>query len=165
MRKPTMKFLFALTIIGGLSGATATHAAAGPADTYREAMKPFLPVIEAWADDVDGLAHAAVAKPELACSAEMADLAARGGYMSGDLAGTDAPDALAAAHATLTAAVADLGAVAASACADPAATGAEVEAQVEILRDALNKIRTFTDSTLRLRGPEPVVPVRPGTDI
>lgn len=85
--------------------ANANHASANDFDTYRDSMKSFSPVIQDWLGEVEAYGAAARIKPEIVQDAELADLAARGYSIAGDLAGTAAPGTYAEKHAALTAAI------------------------------------------------------------
>lgn len=87
--------------------ANAGHASADDFDydAYRQSMKAFGPVIRGWMSEVEAYGVAAKAKPELLQDTALAELAARGHSIAGDLAGTAAPGTQADAHAALTAAI------------------------------------------------------------
>ena len=143
---------FALTaVLSAAFVATAAHASADEIDTYRDAMRDFAPVITDWTNDVDSLASASVAKPELVCSAEIADLAARGNSMAEDLAGTVAPAALAAQHSRLANAVDAISVMSATACGAPITLTAAIDHDLSEARAALVWIRHYT-----IRTPAPI---------
>ena len=116
-----------------------TTASANEIEDYAEAMRSFSPVIQDWVDEVEAMAEAAQAKPEILQSAELAELAMRGERIARDLEGTAAPGALAEAQAQL---VDALGALA-------AATQAAGEASPEAYLDAIAEPTATADAKLR----------------
>lgn len=88
-------FALALTATAGPRAAQAS----GFAD-YRAGMAGLITDIGAWSADLNTFVAALATKPELACSAEYADLLQRGSSLTADLAGTgrNAPRALSASQ-------------------------------------------------------------------
>jgi hypothetical protein len=150
MFRTLMVLTIALTAFAATSGA----ASANTLEDYRTAMKPFAVDMEAWADRLSELSEAAVSKPEIACSAEYAELARIGGWTVADLAGTEAPAGLADAHAALTASVAAMTEAARGACGDAAGAAEAIAAERAGFDTALLQIRVFTDNLFG-----PTVPV------
>ncbi len=120
-----------LTIVlalGVLIGATRV-ASANPVREYRDVMQAFVPDIRGWSSQTQGLIDAAVAKPELGCSLELAELVRQGRHASRDLAGTEqlAPATLRGAHRQVTAAVTELAAAGELACGNEVEAAARAE--------------------------------------
>lgn len=154
MRRNIRRLIQTIALTASLSAAfvaTAARASADEIDTYRDAMRDFAPVITAWTNDVDSLASASVAKPEIKCSAEILDLAARGNSMADDLSGTVAPAALTAQHNRLAGAVDALSVMSATACGAPVTLNAAIAHDLSEARAALVWIRHYT-----IRTPAPI---------
>ncbi len=136
--------LIIVLAVGALIGATRV-ASANPVREYRDVMQAFVPDIRSWSAETNGLIEAAVAKPELGCSAQLADLVKRGQHTSLDLAGTTqlAPRALKSAHQQVTAAVAELAAAGENACGNEVLAAARAEQAVRKLNLGLARIQQF----------------------
>jgi hypothetical protein len=97
---------YALIVVTFAAAAFFGIASPASADTddqalrYRESMGYFLPVIDAWNNELDADLAAVAVKPELACSTDYAELLRRGGYILDDLRGSalSAPSPVAAAN-------------------------------------------------------------------
>lgn len=131
----------AALVLGALS-LSSRQAEASPKD-YRDAMKIFAPVIADWAADLQVTSSAALAKPELACGAQMSELARRGASIAADLEGMDAPAALDAAHQGLTRSVRQMTGAADTACANTGAAAAQVQSARPGFDSSLLRIRNF----------------------
>lgn len=143
MRRLFQTVLAASTVAVALV-ANANHASANDFDTYRESMKGFSPVIQGWLDEVDVYAAAAQIKPEIVQDAELADLAARGRSLVGDLAGTAAPGTHADQHAALTAAIEAIATAADDApTADGALFAGAIADDMSTARTALRSIFSY----------------------
>lgn len=145
MRRHTLTHtLIAATLI--LSGFALTQGAAlaGPAD-YRAGMAGIAPEIMTWADEVAMTTDAALAKPEIACGAQMAELTRRGQSIAADLRGMEgtAPAALAGAHRQVTASVIEISQATAAACKNPSAAAQAVQAQRSPMSRSLFRLRNF----------------------
>ena len=115
-----------------------------------------------WAADVQAETHAAAVKPERACGDHMVELGRIGGWMGDDLTGmtSQAPLQVAQDHEALVHAIANLTAVAAHACGDPAQAAGQVDPAVRRVDLALAKVMRALDGLGRGRGtttglPEP----------
>ncbi len=119
----TLKTMLGSALVAGAFGMFGGVAAASPND-YRAGMQDLIPQANQWMADLAMTADAAVTKPEVACGAQMAELALRGASIAADLEGTgqSAPRALAAAHTQATQAVVRMAAAAGAACGNPAGT-------------------------------------------
>jgi len=126
---------------------------ANPND-YRNGMKGLAGAVDAWVAEVEMTADAAVAKPEIACSAQMAELTRRGGYLIDDLSGTgrDVPAALAGAHEALTASVATMTQATMGACTNPVGTVETVQDAKAGYTSAMNRIHNFVGRAFVTRG-------------
>jgi hypothetical protein len=121
-------------------------AAAAPIDQdYRSAMKYFVGDLDRWADKVEAAAEAAIVKPELACGAEMVELAEIAGSLGADLRGTGyiAPADMRAVHAALTESVMAIGTHASAACGDAAASAQAIRTERVNFESALSRIDGF----------------------
>lgn len=140
-------------------------AAASAPEEYRAVMQDFVPTIENWGTQADMALDAAVAKPELACSAEMAELAFVGQGIADDLVGTadKAPKSLMTAHYDLTTAVANMAQAGRQSCADSAAAAKSFEFEKTHFDTALAQIKLLTENPFIVgpRGPG-ITPGRPG---
>lgn len=131
------------------AAAFAAHTTTAHADAslreYKEAMRPFAPVIAAWTAEAQSFGDAALTKPELVCKPEIAEMARRGGSIADDVAGTAAPDALAMAHVDLANAFVEMSYALDHACgaADPLAR--TLAPSVVKAQRALGAIRRFVD--------------------
>jgi hypothetical protein len=136
--------LIAATLI--LSGFAITQGAAlaGPND-YRAGMAGLTPEIASWADEVAMTTDAALAKPEIACSAQMAELTLRGQSIAADLRGmaSEAPAALAGAHSQVTASVIAMSQATAAACESSSAAAQAVQVQRSPMSRSLFRLRNF----------------------
>lgn len=116
-------------------------------DEYRQAMKAFTPVIRGWMGEVEAYASAAKAKPEVLKDAALAELAARGRTIAGDLAGTATPGTHADEHEALTSAIAE---IAAAADAAHAADGAAFESLIaDDMKAGRTNLRTIFSYAIR----------------
>lgn len=145
-RLSTIQILTAAALVAGVFATNNTVAAASPAD-YRRGMIELAPVVRDWAEDVQLTADAALTKPELACSAHMAELANRGFGITDDLIGTglNAPRGLMASHAALQNAVARMADAAAGACYNPAGSAVIINGETTDLNRALIRVRNFAE--------------------
>ena len=117
--KNLIQALTALTLTAASLFVFAGPAAANPIEyQYADNMAGLLSSIDLWSADLDELSMAAVAKPELACSAEMAELSRIGASIADDLAGTSAPEFMGFSHGQLTGAVAQMANLAGESCGD-----------------------------------------------
>lgn len=131
----------AALVLGALS-LSSRHAEASPKG-YRDAMKTFAPVIADWAAELQVTSSAALAKPELACGAQMSELARRGASIAADLEGMDAPAALDAAQEGLTRSVRQMTDAADAACGNPGAAALRVQTVRPGFDASLLRIRNF----------------------
>lgn len=142
-----MQFAAAALTLSAIFISRANHASADSVDTYKQSMRSFAPVINGWLDDVEGYAAAAQAKPELLKDAALAELAARGTGIVGDLAGTEAPGTYADAHSGL------IDAITALAVAAQAAPNGDARAFADGIADNLtaakSELRTIFSYALR----------------
>jgi hypothetical protein len=113
-------------------------------ESYLSAMKDFMPVIAAWADEARELAAAAATKPELAQGEQVVGLARRGRSIVADLAGTgeQAPTAMRASHDKL---VASIEGVSAAAQAGGAGFTAAAGGHLETAGSAMMALRSVLD--------------------
>jgi len=134
------------TVFAGAFALTHGIAAASPSD-YRAGMAGLLPEAAAWVAEAEMTTGAALAKPEIACSAPMAELGRRGGWIVDDLNGTGklAPRALAGAHANLTASVARMTVAVESACGDHLTAAQVVQSTKPVYRNANFKLNNFVN--------------------
>ncbi len=139
------------TLIAGLLTliaftATANTASADMGD-YAWGMEPFAPVIERWATEAQELTTAALAKPELACSAEMAEMTLRGRSIADDLDGMTrlAPEPIVLTHVQLSRSVRVMAAAAGHSCEDAAAAVAEMEVGHERFAGPMSQIHAFVN--------------------
>jgi hypothetical protein len=136
---------FAGTLIFAATFAFSARPAAAHAPDngdYRGAMRAFVGALDNYSDKLEVAAEAAVVKPELACGAELAELATIAQGMTADLQGTArlAPAHLAAVHAQLTDSVTTMGAQAEAACYDAAAAASVIRAERPAFDWALTQI-------------------------
>ncbi len=127
--------------VGPVMGATRV-ASANPVREYRDVMQAFVPDIRGWSSQTNGLIQAAVAKPQLGCSVELAQLVRQGRHASADMAGTEAlaPVALKGAHRQVTAGLAKLALAGEKACGDEVQAAAEAEQALRELNSGLAPI-------------------------
>jgi hypothetical protein len=128
MKRTTLSLLVTMMTLAAFVGNART--AAADTNDYADGMKDFAPVIERWAYETLSTTAAAQAKPELACSADMAELAIRGFSIAADLDGmtVDAPKMLVPTHRTVVQDVRLMATAAEIACGD-ASGAADVAAQ------------------------------------
>lgn len=133
----------ALTITALFLGRS-TAASADGVDAYPQAMRAFVPVIRGWIDEVEQVAEAAQVKPEILQDEALAELAARGRSIAGDLAGTEAPGTHAQAHAALVEAIDALaGAAETAAHGDPRVFADAVAEPAEAAARSLRRIQSY----------------------
>jgi hypothetical protein len=154
-----------ITVAGISLGAVTPASAAGSTQDYRDVMKDFVPTIAEWGTQTETALDAAVAKPELACGAEMAELTRSGLGIAADLLGTadKAPTSLLTVHYDLTDAVAGMAQISAQSCADSAAAVSSFEMEKTRFDTALAEIKMLTESPFIVgpRGPG-ITPGKPG---
>jgi hypothetical protein len=140
-----MQTLLVAGMVGTGVWMTSRAAAADTSAEYRRGMTELLPEVAAWRADTTALVQATATKPELACGAELATLAALGRSVAADLAGTGelAPNGLRARHAELTDAMRVMAEAARTACADSATARATMVTQQDRLDNAQAPIRAF----------------------
>ncbi|MCE7938691.1 hypothetical protein DCC79_06270 [bacterium] len=119
----TLRTMLGTALVAGAFGIFGGEAAASPSD-YRAGMRELMPQADQWIAELTMTADAALTKPEVACGAQMAELALRGASIAADLEGTgqNAPRPLAAAHTQATRSVAHMAVAARAACGNPAGT-------------------------------------------
>ncbi len=125
--------------------------------TYRDAMRPFLPVITDWTVEAERFGEVALTKPELVCQPEAAEMARRGLSIAHDLAGTAAPEALDGAQTELTTAVTEMSAAVAAACSQATPLATTLAPSVDRAERALVVLRMFVN-----RGGAPISLPIPG---
>ena len=82
--KRTMLMTAALTALALLMNTNTASADAGEM-SYKLAMQQLTPQVATFTENVESLTSAAMAKPELACSAEMAELSLIGASIAADI--------------------------------------------------------------------------------
>ena len=140
MRRMMMTALLTLSALA----ATATTASADTRD-YVDAMNAFEPVVTAWHADFAETAEMVSLKPELACDAQVADLARRGRSIARDLEGTReiAPRSLSDIHGSIQGATDWMSTVAEQACGGEYDLALDTEPEVEVAQSALTHLRTW----------------------
>ena len=113
--KRTMLMAAAMTAVSMLMTTTTASADAGEM-SYKLAMQQLTPQVATFTEDVESLTSAAMAKPELACSDEMAELALIGASIAADIDGAVAPSMVGFEHGKLVGTLNVLADAAASAC-------------------------------------------------
>lgn len=150
-----MQVLATLFATAALFAGQATTAAADTPEEYAAAMRSFAPTVAEWVREVEGVAAAAQAKPEVLRSAELTELAARGFSIAGDLAGTQAPGTYAEAHDALTMAVTALAeATEAAPGGDAIAFAAAVEPHAVVAERSLRRILSYAVRRGRIERPD-----------
>lgn len=144
-----------LTAAALVASTHAAHADSGVIQ-YKDAMRGFTPVISAYADESRAFGDVAATKPELACTVEATELAKRGRSMVGDLAGTAAPQAIAAAQADLGDAVAEISTGLYGGCASNVSLAATLAPSIAKAQQALVAIDLYVnDGIVPGAGPSP----------
>ncbi len=143
------------TLIAGLLTLIAFAATANTASAdmgeYARGMEPFAPVIERWAYETRELSTAAVAKPELACSAEMAEIALRGQSIADDLDGMTrlTPKHIVLTHVMVAREVRGMADAAELACYDPSVAAEQIDEGYEDFAGPMKRIRTYVSRASR----------------
>lgn len=149
-------FALVLTAAAVIVPTTSAHADTD-LKTYRDAMRPFLPVITDWTVEAERFGDVALTKPELVCQPEAAEMARRGLSMAHDLAGTTAPEALDAAQGDLTAALTEMSDALTAACGTATPLASTLAPSVDKAESALVTLRMFVN-----RGGKPISLPIPG---
>ncbi len=141
--------------------ATATTAFADTAE-YVEAMNTFEPIVNAWHADFEQVAELVSIKPEMACDAQVADVAKRGRSIARDLEGTNeiAPRSLSDIHGSIQGATDWMATVAEQACGGEYTLMADTTPEREVAQNALTHLRTWLAHNQPIRHTLPL----PGAD-
>lgn len=144
-RFKSMQVVMASMVVVGAFVLSNGVAAASPKE-YRAGMVELVPEANAWVAELETTLGAAMSKPELACGAQMAELALRGDSLVSDLEGTgrNVPAALASQHEQMTGAVQVMSQAAGSACGDAAGAVGTVAGQRDGYNRAMFRIRNFS---------------------
>ncbi len=113
--KRTMLLTAALTAAAMLMNTNTAAADAGEM-SYKLSMQQLTPQVAQFTEDVESLMSAAMAKPELACSDEMAGLALIGASIAADIDGALAPSLVSFEHGKLVGTMNTMSDAAANAC-------------------------------------------------
>lgn len=151
-----MTFAFVLTAAAIIARTPSAYADTD-LKTYRDAMRPFLPVITDWTVEAERFGNVALTKPELLCQPEAAEMARRGLSIAHDLAGTTAPQALDAAQGNLTAALTEMSGALNAACGEATPLATTLAPSVDKAETALVTLRMFVN-----RGGKPISLPIPG---
>ena len=108
-------------------------------------MQQLTPQVATFTEDVESLVSAAMAKPELACSDQMNELALIGGSIADDLAGAYAPTMVGFEHGKLVGTMNVLADAAANACGQADIAAETVAGISDEHAGYLNVVKTFTD--------------------
>ena len=141
--KRTMLMTAAMTMVSLMMTANTASADAGEM-SYKLAMQQLTPQVATFTENVESLTSAAMAKPELACSAEMTELALIGASIAADIEGAQAPALVSFEHGKLVGTLNVLAAAAGSACGQ-ADIAAEALAAISAEHAGyLNVVEAFT---------------------
>ena len=151
MKRTTLTTLLA-TMLTLAAFASTAHVASADSNTYNRDMKDFAPVIERWAFETREMTTAAVAKPELACSDEMAEMALRGFSIADDLDGMygAAPKLLAPAHVKAAREARVMASAAERACGDAAAMASQTAESYDSFAGPMKRIRSYVSRAGRM---------------
>ena len=151
MKRTSLMTLLVTTLTVGAFLSTSRSAAADTND-YAKDMRDFAPVIEEWALETRQMTLAAVAKNELACGAEMVELAQRGFSIADDLEGmrSNAPKRLVPTHVKATEQVQLLATAAATACGSADEAALVSGEAYQDLAGPVKRIRNYVQRASRL---------------
>ena len=140
MRRTMMTAL--LTLAALIASATTASA---DTNEYVDAMNAFEPVVTAWHADFEMVAELVSLKPEMACDAQVADVARRGRSIARDLEGTNriAPRSLSDIHGSIQGATDWMATVAEQACDGEYELLLDTEPEREGAGSALMHLRTW----------------------
>ena len=152
MKRMTLTAL--MTTLALVAFANDAHLASADTGDYVDGMKPFAPVIERWAFETRELTAAAVAKPELACSAEMAEMALRGFSIADDLDGmlAGAPKLLVLRHVQVAREVRVMASAAERACADAPGAASQTAESYGSFAGPMKQLRAYVNRAGRMIG-------------
>ena len=132
--------------------ASPAHVASADTKPYNRDMKDFAPVIERWAFEARELTTAAVAKPSLACSDEMVEMALRGFSIADDLDGMygSAPKLLAPSHVKVAREARVMASAAERACDDAASAASQTADSYADFAGPIKRIRSYVSRAGRI---------------
>ena len=153
MKRTTLTTLMT-TLLALAAFASNSHRASADTGDYIDGMKPFAPVIERWAVDARDLTAAALAKPELACSDEMAEMALRGFSIADDLDGmlAGAPKLLVLRHVQVAREVRVMASAAERACADAPGAASQTAESYGSFAGPMKQLRAYVNRAGRMIG-------------
>jgi hypothetical protein len=141
--KRTLLMTAALTAAAMLMNTNSASADAGEM-SYKLAMQQLTPQVASFTEDVESLVSASMAKPELACSAEMAELSLIGASIAADIDGAVAPSLVSFEHGKLVGTLNVLADAAGNACGQADIAAEAVAGVSNEHAGYLNVVKTFT---------------------